>query len=97
MICDPFFIVHSDSGFDRYWSLCVSSYSLLSSDVGDVSVCPPVALDSGVGLVCRLFELSGQVPAGILTLTQWLLGDEEDNEKAFSDASSLVSIRGGAL
>lgn len=84
-------------------AVCVSSnpiyrphihlWSLLSSDVGDVSVCPPVALESGVGLVCRLFELSGQVPAGIRTLTEWLLGEEEGNEKAVSDASSLVSVR----
>ena len=56
-----------------------------------VSVCPPVALDSGVGLLCRLLELWDQVPAGVLALTEWLLGEEEDNNEAAEDeAPSLV-------
>uniref|UniRef100_A0A3P8YHM8 tRNA (32-2'-O)-methyltransferase regulator THADA n=1 Tax=Esox lucius TaxID=8010 RepID=A0A3P8YHM8_ESOLU len=42
-----------------------------------VSVCPPVALEMGVALLCQLFQLWGQVPTGILTLTEWLLGDRE--------------------
>lgn len=68
--------------------------SSLSSDVAGVSVCPPVALDSGVGLLCRLFEQWGQVPAGVLALTEWLLGDEESNDEAVTDEpSSLVRIR----
>nr|XP_046258832.1 thyroid adenoma-associated protein isoform X2 [Scatophagus argus] len=50
-----------------------------------VSVCPPVAVDSGVGLLCRLFELWGQVPAGVLTLTEWLLGEEEANGETVAD------------
>ncbi|XP_033469719.2 thyroid adenoma-associated protein [Epinephelus lanceolatus] len=64
---------------------------LLSTDVTGVSVCPPVALDSGVGLLCRLFELWGQVPAGVLALTEWLLGDEEEanDEAVAEEASSL--------
>ncbi|XP_037638453.1 thyroid adenoma-associated protein [Sebastes umbrosus] len=64
---------------------------LLSTDVTAVSVCPPVALDSGVGLLCRLFELWRQVPTGVLALTEWLLGDEEANEEAGAadEASSL--------
>ncbi|XP_067385468.1 thyroid adenoma-associated protein isoform X2 [Channa argus] len=65
--------------------------ALLSKDVNDVSVCPPVALDSGLQLLCQLFELWGQVPAGILALTEWLLGDEEIHEDAVQDeASSLL-------
>lgn len=56
-------------------------------------MCPPVALDAGVGLLCRLFELWGQVPAGVLALTEWLLGEEEANDEAVADeASSLVRI-----
>uniref|UniRef100_A0A3Q3LPG0 tRNA (32-2'-O)-methyltransferase regulator THADA n=1 Tax=Mastacembelus armatus TaxID=205130 RepID=A0A3Q3LPG0_9TELE len=56
---------------------------LLSTEVERVSVCPPVALDSGVGLLCQLLELWGQVPTGVLTLTEWLLGEENcSNELA---------------
>ncbi|XP_062257166.1 thyroid adenoma-associated protein isoform X1 [Platichthys flesus] len=63
---------------------------LLSKEMSGVSVCPPVALDRGVGLLCRLFELWGQVPAGVLALTEWLLGDKDDNDEAVADdASSL--------
>lgn len=103
------FIVHSYSGCAYYWllysmssnliyRLCIHLWSLLSSDVADVSVCPPVALDSGVGLLCRLFELWGRAAAGILTLTEWLLGEDEGNDKAVADdASSLVSIRRGTM
>ncbi|XP_042358035.1 thyroid adenoma-associated protein [Plectropomus leopardus] len=64
---------------------------LLSADVTGVSVCPPVALDAGVELLCRLFELWGQVPAGVLALTEWLLGNEEEasNEVDEDEASSV--------
>ncbi|KAI3362945.1 hypothetical protein L3Q82_011619 [Scortum barcoo] len=63
---------------------------LISSDVAGVSVCPPVALDSGVGLLCQLFELWGQVPAGVLALTEWLLGEGEgENEAPADEASGL--------
>ncbi|XP_059214737.1 thyroid adenoma-associated protein [Centropristis striata] len=63
---------------------------LLSTDVTGVSVCPPVALDSGVGLLCRLFEVWDQVPAGVLALTEWLLGDEEGREEAAADEASSL-------
>ncbi|XP_042288889.1 thyroid adenoma-associated protein isoform X2 [Thunnus maccoyii] len=63
---------------------------LLSTDVAGVSVCPPVALDLGVGLLCRLFELWEQVPAGVLALTEWLLGDEEGDEEADADEASSL-------
>ncbi|XP_060943826.1 thyroid adenoma-associated protein [Limanda limanda] len=63
---------------------------LLSKETAGVSVCPPVALDRGLGLLCRLFELWGEVPAGVLALTEWLLGDKDDNDQAvIDDASSL--------
>uniref|UniRef100_A0A4W6FWN5 tRNA (32-2'-O)-methyltransferase regulator THADA n=1 Tax=Lates calcarifer TaxID=8187 RepID=A0A4W6FWN5_LATCA len=55
-----------------------------------VSVCPPVAMDSGMGLLCRLFELWGQVPAGSLALTEWLLGDEEGSDEAVADEASSL-------
>ncbi|XP_070772051.1 thyroid adenoma-associated protein [Enoplosus armatus] len=63
---------------------------LLSTDVAGGSVCPPVALDSGAGLLCQLFELWGQVPAGALALTEWLLGEEEGNDEAAADEASSL-------
>ncbi|KAF7650134.1 hypothetical protein LDENG_00130920, partial [Lucifuga dentata] len=63
---------------------------LLSTDVAGTSVCPPVALDSGIALLCRSFELWDRVPAGILILIEWLLGAEEGNyEPGVEVASSL--------
>lgn len=45
-----------------------------------------------MGLLCQLFERWGQVPEGVLALTEWLLGDEEtkQEETAAEEASSLV-------
>ncbi|XP_031732003.1 thyroid adenoma-associated protein [Anarrhichthys ocellatus] len=63
---------------------------LLRTDVTGASVCPPVALDSGVGLLCRLFELWGQTPAGVLALTEWLLGDEDAGEEAVADEANVL-------
>ncbi|XP_034537474.1 thyroid adenoma-associated protein [Notolabrus celidotus] len=68
--------------------ICNMPAALFKTGLPGVSVCPPAALDSGVGLLCRLFELWGQVPAGVLALTEWLLGDEEGGEAA-EEASSL--------
>ncbi|XP_056291229.1 thyroid adenoma-associated protein isoform X3 [Pseudoliparis swirei] len=58
---------------------------LLSTDVTGALVCPPVALDAGVGLLCRLFHTWGQAAAGVLALTEWLLGDKEAGEEAVAD------------
>uniref|UniRef100_A0A3B4T4H6 tRNA (32-2'-O)-methyltransferase regulator THADA n=1 Tax=Seriola dumerili TaxID=41447 RepID=A0A3B4T4H6_SERDU len=55
-----------------------------------VSVCPTVAMEWGAGLLCRLFELWGQVPAGVLALTQWLLGDADGNDEVVSDEPSSL-------
>nr|XP_057906277.1 thyroid adenoma-associated protein [Doryrhamphus excisus]XP_057906286.1 thyroid adenoma-associated protein [Doryrhamphus excisus] len=63
---------------------------LISADVTGVSVCPPVGLDIGVGLLCRLLEVWNQVPAGVLALTEWLLGDLEGNEEAAAEESSVL-------
>nr|XP_061818983.1 thyroid adenoma-associated protein isoform X1 [Nerophis lumbriciformis] len=63
---------------------------LISADVAGVSVCPPVALDIGVGLLCRLFQLWDQEPAGVLTLTEWLLGDEEGDEETGAEEASRL-------
>lgn len=63
-------------------------------------VCPPVALDAGVGLLCRLFHTWGQAAAGVLALTEWLLGDKEAGEEAVADdapvpvRSRLRGLRG---
>ncbi|KAJ8014230.1 hypothetical protein DPEC_G00038090 [Dallia pectoralis] len=65
---------------------------LLNTDAPRVSVCPPVALEVGMTLLCQLFQLWGQVPVGILTLTEWLLGDcggEQPHEAAPVDATGL--------
>lgn len=65
----------------------------LSSDMAGVSVCPPVAMDQGMELLCQLFEQWGQVPSGFLIVMQWLLGDGEGNDKTVPDKdSSLVSF-----
>ncbi|KAM6915988.1 thyroid adenoma-associated protein [Xenentodon cancila] len=64
---------------------------LLSSEVSGVPVCPPAALDSAVEVLCRLFELWGQVGAGVLALAQWLLGEDDDgnDHEAADEAFSL--------
>ncbi|XP_040906443.1 thyroid adenoma-associated protein [Toxotes jaculatrix] len=59
-------------------------------NVAGVSVCPPVAMDSGVRLLCRLFELWGQAAAGVLALTEWLLGGEEGSDEAVADEASSL-------
>lgn len=65
--------------------------SLLSSDLSSQSVCPPVALDTAVGLLCGLFETWDQVSRGVLALTEWLLGHEEVHQEhtEAGEASSL--------
>ncbi|KAG5831317.1 hypothetical protein ANANG_G00302500 [Anguilla anguilla] len=47
------------------------------ADVAPAALCPPVALDLGVGLLCQLLQVWEQVPAGVLVLTEWLLGEGE--------------------
>lgn len=74
-------------------SLTVASVHVApSSDAGSLSVCPPVALDTGVGLLCGLLEQWGQVPGGVLALTEWLLGEEESGDEEAAEFSSLVRI-----
>uniref|UniRef100_G3NDT1 tRNA (32-2'-O)-methyltransferase regulator THADA n=1 Tax=Gasterosteus aculeatus aculeatus TaxID=481459 RepID=G3NDT1_GASAC len=60
--------------------ICNVPAPLLSIDVTGASVCPAVALDAGVGLLCRLLELWGRTAEGVLALTEWLLGDKEAGE-----------------
>lgn len=71
--------------------ICFVPEALLSSDVSTSSVCPPLALDSAVGILCRLLKLWGAVPGGVLALTEWLLGSEEMNqgEAEAGEASSM--------
>lgn len=58
-----------------------------------VPVCPPAALQSGVGLLCRLLQQWEQVPAGAVALTEWLLGEGDGSHEAVADeASDLVRI-----
>ncbi|KAK7901247.1 hypothetical protein WMY93_018016 [Mugilogobius chulae] len=62
--------------------------------VSGSSVCPPLALDCAVGVLCRLLKQWGSVPEGVLSLTEWLLGDEEVNqeEAESGEEPSLVII-----
>lgn len=62
-----------------------------SSDAARVSVCPPVALHSGLELLCGLLKQWRQVPAGVLMLTTWLLGEEESADQASSVEFSSVA------
>ncbi|XP_073690332.1 tRNA (32-2'-O)-methyltransferase regulator THADA-like [Garra rufa] len=43
------------------------------------AVSPPVALEMGLGLLCQLFQMWGQVAAGMVNLMEWLLGDEQSD------------------
>ncbi|XP_035256755.1 thyroid adenoma-associated protein [Anguilla anguilla] len=58
------------------------------ADVAPAALCPPVALDLGVGLLCQLLQVWEQVPAGVLVLTEWLLGEGEP-EAGGEDTSRL--------
>ncbi|KAK1171060.1 hypothetical protein AOXY_G8054 [Acipenser oxyrinchus oxyrinchus] len=59
------------------------------ADVAPLLVNPAVALDLGLGLLCRLFQLWDQTPAGALTLTEWLLGDRDPETDVEDDSSSV--------
>ncbi|KAG7511599.1 thyroid adenoma-associated protein [Solea senegalensis] len=62
-------------------------------NMAGMSVCPPVALESGMRILCHLFETWEQVPAGFLALTEWLLGKDGANDEAAEDeASGLVNV-----
>lgn len=61
--------------YPHYFS-CPASLSHPLEGVPE-AVCPPVALELGLRLLCRLFQEWGQVPAGVLILTDWLLGEGE--------------------
>ncbi|CAL8255312.1 unnamed protein product [Lota lota] len=61
---------------------------LLQSDVAGVSVSPSVALDQGVGALCGLLVMWGQERAGLLTLAEWLMGDEESALETGSEIPS---------
>uniref|UniRef100_A0A8C1ZWK6 tRNA (32-2'-O)-methyltransferase regulator THADA n=1 Tax=Cyprinus carpio TaxID=7962 RepID=A0A8C1ZWK6_CYPCA len=73
---DGIFSFHLASGiFVRL--LCSTAF--LGVSTGAVS--PPVALEMGVGLLCQLFQMWGQVAAGMVNLIQWLLGDEQSDTR----------------
>lgn len=68
-------------------------YSRASFCPAGVPVCPPAALQSGVGLLCQLLQQWRQVPAGAVALAQWLLGDGDAARKAAADeAPGLVRV-----
>lgn len=45
--------------------------------VAQGAVSPPVALQMGMGILCQLFQVWDQVTIGMITLTEWLLGDNQ--------------------
>uniref|UniRef100_A0A3B4B112 tRNA (32-2'-O)-methyltransferase regulator THADA n=1 Tax=Periophthalmus magnuspinnatus TaxID=409849 RepID=A0A3B4B112_9GOBI len=61
--------------------ICFVPADLLCPDVSGSSVCPPLALDSAVGVLCRLLKQWERVPEGVLSLTEWLLGNEDVNQE----------------
>ena len=61
-----------------------------------VSVSPSVALDQGVGALCALLVVWGQERAGLLTLAEWLLGDEERTRETASEIPSSL-VRSGLV
>nr|XP_015799588.2 thyroid adenoma-associated protein [Nothobranchius furzeri] len=69
---------------------CAVPAHLISTEGRGMSICPPAALDFGVALLCQLFELWGQLGAGLVVLTQWLLGEEDgSSDEEEDEASSL--------
>lgn len=56
---------------------CYIPAHLHNTVVATGAVCPPVALETGVALLYQLFQMWDQVAAGIVNLTEWLLGDEK--------------------
>ncbi|XP_066553351.1 thyroid adenoma-associated protein [Amia ocellicauda] len=69
---------------------CTAPPQLLDAQHADVArspVCPAVALDLGLGLLCRLFHLWNEAPAGVLILTEWLLGEDDPEDVAQEDQS----------
>lgn len=52
------------------------------------AVSPPVALEMGVGFLCQLLQMWGQVAAGVVNLIEWLLGDEQ-SDLSCEDSTSL--------
>ncbi|XP_060781574.1 thyroid adenoma-associated protein isoform X2 [Neoarius graeffei] len=64
--------------------ICYSPAQLIATGVAQGAVSPPVALQMGVGILCQLFQVWDQVATGMMTLTEWLLGDDQaelGNEK----------------
>ncbi|XP_043112091.1 thyroid adenoma-associated protein isoform X3 [Puntigrus tetrazona] len=60
---------------------CYIPAHLHNTGVSTGAVSPPVALEMGVGLLCQLFQVWGQVAAGMVDLIQWLLGDQQSETR----------------
>ncbi|XP_016355992.1 thyroid adenoma-associated protein homolog [Sinocyclocheilus anshuiensis] len=60
---------------------CYIPAHLHNTGVSTGAVSPPVALEMGVGLLCQLFQMWGQLAAGMVNLIQWLLGDEQSDTR----------------
>ncbi|XP_027005873.2 thyroid adenoma-associated protein isoform X1 [Tachysurus fulvidraco] len=66
--------------------ICYLPAHLITTGVAQGAVSPPVALQMGVEILCQLFQVWDQVAVGIMTLTEWMLGDNQSelgNEKTF--------------
>lgn len=55
-------------------------------------MCPPVALRLGVALLCRLFQVWDQVAVGVMTLAEWLLGDDGLDASSEEDVDAVSTI-----
>ncbi|XP_053476778.1 thyroid adenoma-associated protein [Ictalurus furcatus] len=57
--------------------ICYLPAHLITTGVAQGAVSPPVALQMGMGILCQLFQVWDQVAIGMITLTEWLLGDNQ--------------------
>uniref|UniRef100_A0A8C9W827 tRNA (32-2'-O)-methyltransferase regulator THADA n=1 Tax=Scleropages formosus TaxID=113540 RepID=A0A8C9W827_SCLFO len=77
----------------RFATMVPAQLLLADGVVPWTGVCSSVALELGVGLLCQLFRVWGQVSTGVFILADWLLGDaaleREPEEMASLDEDFL--------
>ncbi|XP_053357978.1 thyroid adenoma-associated protein [Clarias gariepinus] len=58
--------------------ICHLPAHLITTGLAQGAISPPVALQMGVGILCQLFQVWDQVAIGMITLIEWLLGDNQE-------------------